>query len=60
MFYFTYLFELCKWFFKAFFLHCVVPKVRTDLGKKAFVFSVPTAWNNLQADLKPQTVQFQS
>ena len=29
-----------------------VPKVRTELGKKAFRFAAPHAWNELQKDLK--------
>lgn len=29
-----------------------VPCFRTELGKRAFVFSAPTSWNNLQKDLK--------
>lgn len=29
-----------------------VPNVRTELGKKAFVYAAPTAWNLLQNELK--------
>ena len=31
-----------------------VPRVRTELGKKAFMFSAPFAWNSLQNELKLQ------
>lgn len=29
-----------------------VPKVRTELGKKAFRFAAPSSWNDLQKELK--------
>ena len=29
-----------------------VPKVRTEMGKKAFKYAAPFAWNNLQTQLQ--------
>ena len=29
-----------------------VPRVKTELGEKAFTFSAPSAWNDVQKDLK--------
>lgn len=37
-------------------LHLLVPYVKTELGKKAFVFAAPSAWNLLQKSLKLTTV----
>lgn len=37
-------------------LQFVVPKVRTELGKKAFRFSAPDAWNKLQSKLQPKAL----
>lgn len=34
------------------FLTLSVPHARTELGKRAFAFSAPTAWNKLQNDLR--------
>lgn len=36
---------------RAFFM-LSVPKTRTEMGKKAFLYSAPSAWNTLQKDLK--------
>jgi len=36
-------------------LHLVVPRVKTELGKKAFMFAAPSAWNLLQKSLKMTT-----
>lgn len=36
-------------------LHLLVPHVKTELGKKAFVFAAPSAWNLLQKSLKLTT-----
>ena len=33
-------------------LHLAVPRVWTEMGKKAFSFSAPSAWNTLQSELK--------
>lgn len=33
-------------------LQFVVPKVRTELGKKAYRFSAPNTWNKLHPKLK--------
>ena len=32
----------------------IVPKVRTEIGKKAFRFSAPVGWNNLLTELNLQ------
>ena len=29
----------------------LVPRARTELGKKAFKYAAPSSWNNLQKDL---------
>lgn len=34
------------------FFYLFVPRVRTELGKKAFSVAAPTAWNSMQAELK--------
>jgi len=36
-------------------LHLLVPGVKTELGKKAFMFAAPSAWNLLQKSLKMTT-----
>ncbi len=36
------------------FLTASVPRTRTEFGKRAFMFSAPSAWNNLQKSLKLQ------
>ena len=33
-------------------LQLTVPSPRTELGKKAFKYAVPSGWNTLQKDLK--------
>lgn len=38
------------------FYHFTVPKVRTEMGKKAFRFSAPSTWNCLQSELKLQSL----
>lgn len=38
------------------FLHFTVPKVRTEIGKKAFRFSAPSTWNTLQSELNLQSL----
>ncbi len=30
----------------------LVPRVRTELGKRAFKYAAPGSWNNQQKDLK--------
>ena len=34
------------------FVHFTVPKVRTEMGKKAFRFAAPSSWLELQSELK--------
>ena len=38
------------------FIQFVIPRVRTELGKKAFRFSAPSAWNSLQTEFKLQSL----
>ena len=33
-------------------IQLIVPKIRTELGKKAFKYAAPASWNNLQKELK--------
>ena len=33
-----------------------VPNARTEMGKRAFVYATPSAWNPLQNELKMRTL----
>ncbi len=33
-------------------LQMSVPRIRTELGKKAFQYAAPSSWNDVQKDLK--------